>query len=59
MELILSAHLRVFIAGAERELDVKSTVPLARMVLIGQVPQVYTNVANEDDMLNLIPTELP
>ena len=59
VELRLSASVRVFIAGADRELEIESTVPLQRTVLVGQTPQVYTNVANEDDMLNLIPTELP
>lgn len=59
VELILTARIRVFIAGADEELEIESTVPLQRTVLVGQTPQVYTNVANEDDMLNLIPNGLP
>ena len=59
VELVLTARIRVFIAGADEAFEIESTVPLQRMVLVGQTPQVYTNVANEDDMLNLIPNELP
>ncbi len=59
VELMLEAHVRLFIAGSEEELSVESTVPLCQTVIAGNVPQVYTNVANEEDMLNLIPNEAP
>ena len=27
------------------------------MIIVGDVPNAYTNVANEEDMLNLLPSE--
>lgn len=59
VELTLTASVRFTAAGANEEVSVTASSPLIETVLLGQVPQVYTNVANEDDMLNLIPTELP
>ena len=57
LSLILTADLRVQIAGKTHSLTVKNTVPIAETVIVGNTPQVYTNVANEEDMLNLIPTD--
>lgn len=59
VDLIIEASLRVLTAGADRVIEIKTTVPVCQTVVVGKVPQVYTNVANEEDMLNLIPTELP
>ncbi|MBR3382944.1 MAG: sporulation protein YunB [Clostridia bacterium] len=59
VDVTLKASLRVFVAGAVEEIDVSGTMPVCRTVIVGSVPQVYTNVADEEDMLNLIPTDLP
>ena len=59
VELTLTAHLRIFLAGIDDEMTVSNTVPICETVIVGKVPQVYTNVANEEDMLNLVPTSLP
>lgn len=59
VELKLTASVRVILAGHDETVTVKTTVPLCETVVVGKVPQVYTNVANEDDMLNLIPTDVP
>lgn len=59
VELRLSASVRIFVAGTEEEIAAESAFPLCQTVIVGSVPQVYTNVANEEDMLNLIPTDLP
>ena len=53
----LTASVRVVAAGRTLSVEVKNTVPIAETVIVGKTPQVYTNVANEEDMLNLIPTE--
>ena len=47
------------IGGRSEEVEIKTAVPLCETVVVGAVPQVYTNVADEEDMLNLIPTDLP
>lgn len=59
LELRLTARVLVRLAGRNEELEIKTTVPIAETVVVGRVPQVYTNVANEEDMLNLIPNEAP
>lgn len=55
----LTVKVRLFAAGKSETVTVKTTVPIAETVIVGKVPQVYTNVANEEDMLNLVPTEAP
>lgn len=59
VSIVLTVRLRVILAGRDELIEVKNTVPIAETVIAGRVPQVYTNVANEDDMLNLIPTDVP
>lgn len=59
LELKLTARVLVQLAGKDEEIEVKTTVPIAETVVVGRVPQVYTNVADEEDMLNLIPNEVP
>lgn len=59
VNVTLTANLRVQLAGASETVTIKNTVPLCETVVVGDVPQVYTNVANEEDMLNLIPTDVP
>ncbi|MBQ7061312.1 MAG: sporulation protein YunB [Clostridia bacterium] len=59
ISLTMIASVRVTVAGEETVVSVKNTVPLCETVIVGKVPQVYTNVANEEDMLNLIPTDIP
>ena len=59
LSLELTANVRLIAAGAYELVTVKALVPVAETVVVGRVPQVYTNVANEEDMLNLIPTDVP
>lgn len=59
LELTLTASVRVLLAGRDETVTIKTAVPICQTVVVGKVPQVYTNVANEEDMLNLIPTDLP
>ena len=39
--------------------SVRAEAAIAESIIVGDVPEVYTNVASEEDMLNLIPTETP
>ena len=59
VELNMTARVRLLLAGRDETVTVKTTVPICETVVVGKVPQVYTNVANEEDMLNLIPTDVP
>lgn len=59
IELTLTAQVRMILAGHDELITVKNTVPICETAIVGEAPQVYTNVANEEDMLNLVPTELP
>ena len=35
--------------------EVTSTVPIAESIIVGEVPESFVDVNNEEDMLNLIP----
>ena len=59
VELSVTARALAVIGGRSEEVEIKTAVPLCETVVVGAVPQVYTNVADEEDMLNLIPTDLP
>ncbi len=59
LELRVTARVLVMLAGSDEEMEIKTTVPIAETVVVGRVPQVYTNVASEEDLLNLIPNEAP
>lgn len=59
VELSITARALAIIGGRSEEIEIKTAVPLCETVVVGAVPQVYTNVANEEDMLNLIPTDIP
>lgn len=45
--------------GIYELIRVSTEAAIAENIIAGEVPQVYTNVASEEDMLNLIPTDLP
>ena len=36
-------------------MEVTSTVPIAESIIVGEVPESFVDVNNEEDMLNLIP----
>ena len=38
-----------------KSISISSQVSVAESIIIGEVPQSYVDVADEDDMLNLIP----
>lgn len=59
VKLRLVASVQIVMPGVYRSVSVTSEAAIAESVIVGEVPQVYTDVANTDDMLNLIPTEVP
>ena len=59
VNLRLTASIRLVLPGSSRTIQSQTEAAIAENVLVGNVPQVYTDVDDEEDMLNLIPTELP
>lgn len=59
VKIILTAKVYIILPGVSHSVEVSAQTAIAESVIIGDVPQVYTDVNDEEDMLNLIPTELP
>ncbi len=59
VNLRLTSSVKLILPGFTETINVHAEAAICESVLVGEVPQVYTNVANEEDMLNLIPTDLP
>lgn len=55
INLKLTATVRVILPGESHTLQVDAEAPIAESIIVGEVPQAYTNVANEADLLNLVP----
>lgn len=51
----LLASVRVVLPGMSQSLPVQAEATIAENIIVGKVPDTYTNVANEEDMLNLLP----
>lgn len=59
VNLLLTASVRLVMPGVSETISVRAEAAIAESIIVGDVPEVYTNVASEEDMLNLIPTESP
>ena len=55
INICLTATVRVVLPGMSQSLPVQAEATIAENVIVGTVPNTYTNVANEEDMLNLLP----
>lgn len=55
----LSCTINLIMPTINETIYASTDVIICESVIVGDVPQVYTDVANEEDMINLIPTELP
>ena len=55
INLKLTATVRVILPGESHTLTVEVAAPIAENIIVGDVPGAYTNVANEEDLLNLVP----
>lgn len=53
----LTSTIRLIMPGVSHSIEVSAKAAIAESIIVGDVPQVYTNVADEEDMMNLIPTE--
>lgn len=53
----LTSTIRLIMPGVSHSIEVSAKAAIAESIIVGEVPQVYTNVADEEDMINLIPTE--
>lgn len=55
--LTLRTQVRIVVPLGSNIIDVSTRVPITETIIVGDVPQTYVNVQNEDQMLNLIPME--
>jgi len=55
--LKLTARVVIILPSSARVCTVELQMPVAEHIIVGKVPNTYTDVNNEEDMLNLIPTE--
>ena len=53
--LALRTTVSLIIPTGSRVVDVTSSVPIAESIIVGEVPESFVDVSNQDDMLNLIP----
>jgi len=53
--LSLQTQVRIVVPLGSNVIKVSTKVPIAETIIVGDVPDSYVNVADEDQMLNLIP----
>lgn len=53
--LNLRATVSLIVPTGSQLVEVTSTVPVAESIIVGEVPDSFVDVNNEEDMLNLIP----
>lgn len=53
--LTLETSVSLIVPADSRKVRVTSTVPIAESIIVGQVPDSFVDVNNEEDMLNLMP----
>lgn len=53
--LNLRATVSLIVPTVSQLVEVTSTVPIAESIIVGEVPESFVDVNNEEDMLNLIP----
>lgn len=53
--LTLETSVSLIVPADSRMVQVTSTVPIAESIIVGQVPDSFVDVSDEEDMLNLIP----
>ena len=56
VNLRVTAGSNIIFPGALNSVCAEIDVPIAQSVIIGDVPDAYTDVNNEEDMLNLVPS---
>lgn len=58
IKLHLTATVMLVLPGMSKSIAVNAEATISENVIVGDVPQVYTNVESTEDMLNLVPTEV-
>lgn len=53
--MTLSTTVQLVIPSGAKRIEVESTVPIAESIIVGEVPDSFVDVANQEDMINLIP----
>lgn len=53
--LTLRATVSLVIPTGSQRVEVKSTVPIAESIIVGEVPESFVDVGNQDDMMEFIP----
>lgn len=53
--LTLRATVSLILPNGSQRLEVNNTFPLAESIIVGEVPDSFVDVNNQDDMLNLLP----
>ncbi len=56
ISLETSTEMRIVIPTGASTVSIKTQVPVADAIIVGQVPDSYVNVPDVDSMLNLIPS---
>lgn len=53
--LTLRATVSLILPNGSQRVEVRNTFPLAESIIVGQVPDSFVDVNNQEDMLNLLP----
>ena len=53
--LTLRATVSLILPNGSQRVEVNNTFPLAESIIVGEVPDSFVDVNNQDDMLNLLP----
>ena len=56
--IVLNATVRILVGNTAQTVEISSQVLISETIIIGDVPQSYVDVANTDDMLNLLPDSM-
>lgn len=53
--MTLRSTVSLIVPTGSQLVEVKSTVPIAESIIVGEVPDSFVDVSDQEDMLNLIP----
>ncbi len=56
--IVLNATARILVGNTAQTVEISSQVLISETIIVGDVPQSYVDVANTDDMLNLLPDSM-
>lgn len=53
--LSLRTTVSLIVPTGSQKVDVKSSIPIAESIIVGEVPESFVDVTDQEDMLNLVP----